>query len=145
MARLGQEAGHIARQWRRHHRRGGQQAHLAAHAGREGCHVAFDALGAQQQFARVFAQALAGGRGLDAVAAPGQQRRADLRFQLGQALADRAGRQVGFGGGADDVAVVADGHEQPQIGEIQVAHGSRISILENQRRKNTSLHCFGKA
>jgi hypothetical protein len=60
------------------------------------------------------------------VALPQQQRRAELVFQLRQPLADRRADDAGLFAGARDVARLADGDEQAQGGEVEIAQGVPI-------------------
>jgi hypothetical protein len=96
------------------HRGRGDDTHAALRAAGEVAQFGMHARHGGQHFARLAQQGLAGGGGLDAAAAAHQQRRADVGFDGGDALADRAGDDGLALGSARDVALLADGDEQVQ-------------------------------
>ena len=100
----------------------GHHAHVAAHAGRVAGHVALDLRRAGEQGARVLQQRVARRRGLDAMAAPHQKRRAHRVFQRRQPLADGRADDGLLLGGARNAARLAHGDKETQAGQVKVAH-----------------------
>jgi len=92
-----------------------------------------------QDFAGVFQQRFARGRGLHAAAPAHQQCCAHGVFQRGQAFADGRSHQRLLLGGTGDVARVADGDEQAQRGQVQVTHGFMIFPFGNSSVPNWRL------
>src|SRR5690606_23417880 len=97
-------------------------AHLPDHAVPIRRHVARDPVGGGEHRTRVLEKDLAGGGGHHAAPMTLEQRRVHLLLELRETLADRRRTDVLLLAGTGDVAAIADGDEQPQTGEIEVAH-----------------------
>ena len=98
------------------------QSHATLDAAAERCDVARDAVHREQHGAGMLEQREPGRRRLDAAPRAQQERRAEIRLELRDALADRRRLDVLLLGRARHVAVVADGDEQTQRLQVDVAH-----------------------
>ena len=100
----------------------GEQRHLTGEAAGIGGQIGVHLFELGENLAGVTQQRLAGGRRRQAAGMAGEERHAERRFELRQAVAGRRGRQMHRLGGTRQTAAVGNGGDEAQVRQV-IAQG----------------------